>query len=142
MFYWVTNYKEIMMRIFCIFACIVMSAPCFSSNTSFDYCEKLPGKWHAATHIKDHDTCGNFNGCEHFDLVTFKQMAKNDYLATLFYSNDASQITIQSFPFSCEANQFLFDNQEGKTVKLSCDEFNNCYMVVDTPLFTVELVKQ
>lgn len=123
-------------------ALTLTSSMCFASNASFDYCDKLPGKWHAATHIKDHSSCDNFNGCEHFDLVTFKQTNENDYVATIHYSNDGKNITVQSFPFSCDANQFRFDNQEEKTVKLKCDEFNNCYMVVDTPHFTVELVKQ
>ena len=78
---------------------ILTGSLCFADNALFDYCDKLPGKWHAATHIKDHSLCGNYNGCEHFDLVTFKQTEKNDYLATLYYSNDGSNIIIQTFSF-------------------------------------------
>ncbi|RAP35958.1 hypothetical protein B1207_10290 [Legionella quinlivanii] len=113
-----------------------------ASQSPYDYCNKLPGKWHAATHIKDHSSCDPFNGCEHFDLVTFQQTSKDDYTATLYFSNDGNNITVQSFSFICAANEFHFKNQEDKTVHLKCDEYNNCYMVVDTPLFTVELVKQ
>lgn len=124
-----------------VLASSLLSFSCFA-DSAFDYCDKLPGKWHAATHIKDHSTCANYNGCEHFDLMTFKKTDNNEYESALFYSADGSKISVQSFTFSCNGSQLRFLGQEGKTVDLKCDEFNNCYMVVDTPQLTVELVKQ
>jgi len=119
----------------------LVSLPCFA-DTAFDYCDKLPGKWHAAVHIKDRTACSSFNGCDNLDLVTFKKTGQDEYKFTMYYSRDGKKITVESFPFSCNGSQLHFVGQEGKRVDLQCDEFNHCYMVVDTEYFNAELIKQ